>query len=97
MTCSDFSVKTSTHSSLKLLFFRFSLLFGLFSGWDEQAGPSPAAGPASIPGASLVAEHRLEGAWASVVVVLGLSCSKACGIFPDPGSNLHLLHWQTDS
>ena len=34
--------------------------------------------------ASLVAEH-------------GLSCSTACGIFPDQGSNLCPLHWQADS
>ena len=26
-----------------------------------------------------------------------LSCSLACGIFPDQGSNLCLLHWQADS
>ena len=28
---------------------------------------------------------------------LGLSCSAACGIFPDQGSNPCLLHWQADS
>ena len=27
----------------------------------------------------------------------GLSCSRACGIFPDQGSNPCLLHWQVDS
>ena len=31
--------------------------------------------------ASLVLEHRLRGAQASVVVWCGLSCSVACGIF----------------
>ena len=30
-------------------------------------------------------------------LVHGLSCSEACGIFPDQGSNLCPLHWQTDS
>ena len=30
-------------------------------------------------------------------MVHGLSCSTACGIFPDPGSNPYLLHWQADS
>ena len=34
------------------------------------------------------------GALASVVVVHGLSCSVACGIFLDQGSNLCPLHWQ---
>ena len=33
----------------------------------------------------------------SVVVAHGLSCSAACGIFPDQGSNLCPLHWQADS
>ena len=27
----------------------------------------------------------------------GLSCSAACGIFPDQGSNPCPLHWQADS
>ena len=54
-------------------------------------------------------EHRLWGMWASVVVasglwstgsvvmVRGLICSEACGIFPDQRSNLWLLHWQEGS
>ena len=33
----------------------------------------------------------------SVVVVSGLSCSTARGIFPDHGQNLCPLHWQVDS
>ena len=37
------------------------------------------------------------GARASVVVAHGPSCSAACGIFPDQGSNLCPLHWQADS
>ena len=35
--------------------------------------------------ASLVAEHRLWGARASVVAVRKLSCPEACGIFPAQG------------
>ena len=36
--------------------------------------------------ASLATEHRLKSAQASVVVVHGLSCPAACGIFvPRPG------------
>ena len=49
-----------------------------------------------IVAASLVEEHGLQGE-ESVVVAYGLSCSKACGIFLDQGSNLHPLHWQVDS
>ena len=28
---------------------------------------------------------------------MGFSCSSACGIFPDQGLNLCLLHWQADT
>ena len=40
---------------------------------------------------------RALGHMGSVVVVHGLSCSSPCGIFPDPGSNPCLLHWQVGS
>ena len=33
----------------------------------------------------------------SVTVAHGPSCSAACGIFPDQGSNPCPLHWQADS
>ena len=33
----------------------------------------------------------------SIVVAHRLSCSAACGIFPDQGSNPCPLHWQADS
>ena len=33
----------------------------------------------------------------SGVVVHGLSCPMACGIFLDQGLNLYLLHWQVES
>ena len=44
----------------------------------------------------LVAEHSSRRA-SSVVVAHGLSCSMACGIFPDQGSNPCPLHRQADS
>ena len=47
--------------------------------------------------ASLVAEHVFWGARSSLVVFLGVSCPTACGILPDQGLNLCLLHWQVDS
>ena len=46
--------------------------------------------------ASLVAE-QIPGLQGSVVVVHGLSCPAACGIFPDQGLNPCTLHWQADS
>ena len=33
----------------------------------------------------------------SAIVAHGPSCSEACGIFPDQGSNPCPLHWQADS
>ena len=41
----------------------------------------------------------LTGLWStdSVLVAHGLSCSAACRIFPDQGSNPCLLHWQVNS
>ena len=49
--------------------------------------------------ASLVSEHRHLGSRASIVVVHGLSCSTACGIFLDQGSSpCHLqADWQAES
>ena len=62
----------------------------------------------SLSGFSCCGAQAL-GVWASVVVALGLSsagsvvvahrlsCSAACGIFSDQGSNPCSLHWQADS
>ena len=59
--------------------------------------------------ASPVAEYSLQGIQDSIVVLPGLqstssavavhrlSCSVACGLFLDQGSNPCLLHWQADS
>ena len=58
---------------------------------------------------SLLVEHGLKGASASIVAALELlstdsiveahwlSCSTACEIFPDQRSSSCLLHWQADS
>ena len=43
---------------------------------------------------SMIVKHGILG---SVAVVLGLSCSAACGLFLDKESNLCPLHWQADS
>ena len=45
---------------------------------------------------SVVVARGLQSA-DSVVVAHGLSCSAACGIFPNWGSNPCPLHWQVDS
>ena len=46
--------------------------------------------------ASVVVARGLQSA-GSVVAAHGLSCSVACGIFPDQGSNPCPLHWQAYS
>ena len=46
--------------------------------------------------ASVVVARRLQST-VSVVVAHWLSCSTACGIFLDQGSNPCPLHWQVDS
>ena len=80
-----------------------------FSGCGKQGLPFIAVCSLPVVAASLVAEPRLQGAWASVVAAPGLkstgsiavvhrhSCSTAYGIFPDQGSNLCPLSWQADS
>ena len=50
-----------------------------------------------LVGASLVAEHRFLGPWASGAVTHRLTCSTVCGIFLDQGLNPCSLHWQVDS
>ena len=50
-----------------------------------------------IAKASVVAEHRLWGVWATVVVAHGPSWPMACGIFLNQGFNLGSLTWQADS
>ena len=46
--------------------------------------------------ASVVAAHRLQSI-GLVIVAQGLSCSDACGIFPDQGLNPCPLHYQANS
>ena len=59
---------------------------GGFSDCEAQA-LGPRASVAAAP-----------GLWSagSVVVALRLSCSTACGIFPNQGSDPCLLHWQVN-
>ena len=58
-------------------------LQGLFSSQSEQ-------GPLQLWGAGFSLQQFLFLLWStgSIVVVHGLSCFMACGIFPDQGSNL---------
>ena len=51
-------------------------------------------GPLTITASLRSTGSRRAG---SVIVAHGPSCSVACGIFPDQGSNPCPLHWQADS
>ena len=87
---------------LKLILYLFLAALGLrfcvraFSSCGKR-GPLfiTVRGPLTIA-ASLVRStgSRCAG---SVVVAHGPSCSAACGILPDQGSNPCPLHWQADS
>ena len=75
------------------------MLHGLFSSCRELGLLFVAVLGLLITVASLIVEPGLWGTWASVVAVPGhkLSCSTACGIFLDQGSNPCLLDWQANS
>ena len=73
------------------------LLPGFFSSWGEQRLLSGCGAWIShCSGVSCCWAWAL-GCMDSVVVAHRLSCSAACGILLDQGSNLCLLHWQADS
>ena len=75
------------------IFFFLTLLIYLFlAAWGLRCSVR-----ASHCGGFSCCGARALGTWASVVVAHGLSCSAACGIFPDQGSNPCPLHWQEDS
>ena len=86
--CTGFSlvVASGGYSSLQCTGFSFGG-FSSREAWALGAGASVAAAHVG----SAVAVPRLQRT-GSVVVVQGLSCSAACGIFPDWGSNPCLLH-----
>ena len=68
----------------------FIAVRGLHCGGSSRCGAWALGARASV-----VVDRGLWSA-GSVVVAHGLSCSTACGIFPDQGSNPCPLHWQAD-
>ena len=93
---------------LELFFFFFNLFIYLWLCWVLVSvwGPSPAAasgGHSSSrcagPSPSRPLPLRSTGSrrTGSAIVAHGPSCSAACGILPDQGSNPCPLHWQADS
>ena len=101
------------HPEGLLLFFRVCLgwvfvLHGLSSSCRDLGLLSGGA-QASHQGGFFCCRARGSRAWASghaaprlksigsAVAIHRLSCSVACGIFPDQGWNPRLLHWQVNS
>ena len=93
---------------LSVLFF----FFKFFICWFWRAGPcccmwafSGGGEQRLVSSCGLRASHcggfscraRALGPAGSVVVAFGLSCSKACAIFPDQGQNPCPLYWHADS
>ena len=83
----------------------FTVACGLFSSCGEQGSSLAAVHQLLTAVASLLGKHmgfRKCNFLAAACMgfssgVQGLSCSIACGIFPDQGSNPCHLHWQADS
>ena len=69
------------------------LLLGLCSSCGEWASLAEELRLQGVGALAVVAPRLLSTG--SVAVVRGLSCSEACGIFPDQESNPCLLHGQT--
>ena len=91
--CSGFSLVAASggYSSLQCTHFAF----GGFSSREARALGAGASVVTARAGSAIVV-LRLQRT-GSVVVVQALSCSSACGIFPDQGSNPCLLHQHADS
>ena len=77
-----------------MLGLRGSLGFSLVAA---RGGCSPVAVHRLLIAVSSLVELGLLEVWASAVEAYRLSCSMACGIFPDQASNPCLLHCQADS
>ena len=103
MLFSDPSACWELNSGNRCYFLRFAyfiIYFELCRVFVAACGLSQVAesrGYSSCGVGLLIAVAPLGGAQALVVVARGLSCSAACGIFPDQGLNPFLLHWQEDS
>ena len=89
------------HVCFLLLFYLFIYLFWLCWVFVSVRGLSlvAASGGHSSSRCMGLSLSRPLLLWSagSVVVAHGPSCSVACGIFPDRGSNPCPLHWQADS
>ena len=94
-----FSLKKCLLPILLKDFFFFLILFiigcaGSSPAHGEQWLLSSLGAQASYCSGFSCCRAQVLGPVGSVVVARGLSCPKACGTFPDEGSNPYSLHWQ---
>ena len=88
---------------LNIFIYLFLAVLGLrfcaraFSTCGESGGHSSSRCAGLSPSRPLPLQSTGSRRAGSVVVAHGPSCSAACGIFPDQGSNPCPLHWQADS
>ena len=68
-----------------------------FFGCDESGVTLHCGAWASHCGDFSCCRAQVLGSQASIAVVHGLSCSSACGIFPDQGLNPSPMRWQVNS
>ena len=110
---SFFCLKSSFLKKSLLIYFWLCWIFitaGLFSSCGKQgllfscgtqdshcSGFSCCRSTGSRGNGLSICSSQAVGRRGSVAVVHRLSCSTACGIFPDQGSNPCFLNWQTDS
>ena len=108
MNCFFFSLKTPIVLEHLLLFIFFYFIFYFWLCWVfvsvrglSLVVASGGLSSSRCAGLSLSRPLLLRSAGSrragSVVVAHGRSCSAACGIFPDQGSNTCPLHQQADS
>ena len=107
MSMKDLDWIKAPHFLFLILFMDFLAVLGLCWYLDfpltSKQGLLSRCGVRAARGSGFALEHGLRAAWASVIVARGfssswalehrLSCSAACGTFPDQGSNLCLLRW----
>ena len=95
---------TRVHRTTGFLVFFFMAVLGLrfcaraFSTFSAASGGHSSSRCAGLSlSRPLLLRSTGSRRTGSVVVAHGPSCSVACGIFPDQGSNPCPLHWQADS
>ena len=93
-----YSTLECTYTFKKIMLYFYFWLCRVFCACGRQGLLSSCGAQAlGAPALSCCRWTRQQQLPGSIAVAHGLSCSAACGIFPDQGSNSCLLHWQANS